>query len=100
METRQTVEAVLRDNRERLSADYGVKRLGLFGSYAKDHATANSDVDLIVEFEKPLGLKFIEFAEDLEHLLQRRVDILTPEGLKGIRLRHVAQDIAQSIVYV
>ena len=55
---------------------------------------------MIVEFEQPLGLKFIEFAEELERLLGRKVDVLTPEGLKGIRIRRVAEDIAQSVVYV
>ena len=100
MYTRQTIEKILRDNGPRLTFAYGLKRVGLFGSYAKDSAKPDSDIDLIVEFEKPLGLKFVDFAEELERLLGRRVDVLTPEGLKGIRVRSVADDIAQSILYV
>lgn len=96
----QNIFELLRANRRRLATDYGVKKLGLFGSYMKGTATATSDVDILVEFEKPLGLKFVEFAEELERLLNARVDILTPEGLKGIRVRHVADDIAKSILYV
>ena len=96
----QNIFGLLRANRPRLATDYGVKKLGLFGSFVKVTATATSDVDILVEFEKPLGLKFVEFAEELERLLHARIDILTPEGLKGIRVRHVADDIAKSITYV
>src|SRR2546421_8399815 len=94
------IEELLRNSRNRFAAEYGVTRLGLFGSYAKGTATPDSDVDIIVEFERPLGLRFVEFAEELEHLLSKRVDILTPDGLKGIRVRRVADDIAKSILYV
>jgi predicted nucleotidyltransferase len=100
MQPRERIQKLLRDNRAKLAADYGVKRLGLFGSYAKDSAGPNSDVDLLVEFEKPLGFKFIDFAEEVEQLLGKKIDVLTPEGLKGIRIRRVAEDIAKSIVYV
>jgi len=100
MRTRQGIERLLHENYSHLAKEYGVKKLGLFGSYAKGSPTPTSDIDVIVEFEQPLGLKFIEFAEELERLLGRKVDVLTPEGLKGIRIRPVAEDIAQSVVYV
>ena len=100
MLTRHAVEKILRENRARLASAYGVTRVGLFGSHARDEADADSDIDLIVEFEKPLGLSFIDFTEDLESLFGRRVDVLTQEGLKGIRVRSVAEDIAQSVLYV
>jgi predicted nucleotidyltransferase len=98
--TKRKIENLLRENYPRLVAEYGVKKIGLFGSYAKGVPGAASDVDLIVEFDRPIGLKFVEFAEDLEGLLGRKVDILTNVGLKEIRVSRVAQDIAQSVVYV
>ena len=100
MGTDQNILELLRSNRPRLVKDYGVKKLGLFGSHVRGAATAVGDIDILVEFEKPLGLKFVEFAEELERLLHGPVDILTPEGLKGIRVRRVADDIAKSITYV
>jgi hypothetical protein len=83
-----------------LSAEYSVKRIGIFGSCAKGQLTDKSDVDIIVEFERPLGLRFVEFAEYLENLLGRDVDILTPAGLRGIRIGRLAEEIAASVVYV
>jgi predicted nucleotidyltransferase len=70
----------------------------LFGSYAKGVPTEASDIDLVVEFERPLGFKFIELTEYLEQLLGQKVDILTPAGIQGIRSPHIAQSIGESIV--
>lgn len=100
MQTRHEIERLLRESYPRFAAEYGVKRIGLFGSFARDLAKEGSDVDLIVEFERPIGFKFVAFAEEIEQLLGRRVDVLTPDGLKGIRLGGIAEDISQSVVYV
>ena len=79
---------------------YGVKRIGLFGSYAKGTQAEDSDVDVVVEFERPIGLKFVEFGDYLERILGKKTDILTPAGIEGIRIRRVAEDIRDSVVYV
>ena len=100
MLTRDDVVKKLRDQRSYLATEYGVSKIGIFGSYAKGHATPNSDVDLVVEFEKPIGFRFIELAEYLELLLGQRVDLLTPAGIQNIRVERVAQRISESILYV
>lgn len=91
---------LLRANHSHLAAEYGVKRMGLFGSYAKGQPGEASDVDVVVEFERPIGFKFVELAEHLERLLGRKVDVLTPVGIQRIRIPRVARDITESIVYV
>lgn len=83
-----------------MDSEYGVKKIGLFGSYARGTPARGSDVDILVEFEKPIGLKFVEFAEYLEELLGTKVDILTPAGIESIRIEKVAGNIMESIVYV
>lgn len=92
--------ALLRQQYSYLAAEYGVKRIGLFGSYAQGEPDEASDVDLVVEFERPIGFRFVELAEYLENLLGRRVDLLTPAGIQGIRLPWVAAEIERSTVYV
>jgi len=72
----------------------------LFGSYAKNLQTEASDIDLVVEFEHPLGFRFIEFTEYIESLLGKSVDILTPAGIQGIRISRIASGIKESITYV
>lgn len=100
MLTREKVIELIRENYAYLAAEYGVKKIGIFGSYAKGQPHEASDIDVVVEFDRPIGFGFIEFAEDLERILGRRVDVLTPAGIQGIRVAHVARDIAESVIYV
>lgn len=97
----ERVKKTLQKAYPELAKKYGVKKLGLFGSYSKGTAMeSSSDVDIVVEFSYPIGLRFIEFAERLEELLGKKVDILTPEAISGIRIARVAKEIQDSIVYV
>ena len=66
--------------------EFGVKRLDLFGSLSKDKGTADSDVDLIVEFEDPdihPSKRFFGLLHRLEDELKCKVDLLTVTGLKN-----------------
>jgi predicted nucleotidyltransferase len=100
MLTREKVTELLREKYPYLASEYGVKRIGLFGSFARGVHTEVSDVDIVVEFEHPIGFKFIEFTEYLESLLGRDVDVLTHAGIQGIRVDRIARSIEESIVYV
>ena len=96
----QDITETLRSEIPYLKENYGVKRIALFGSFAKRNHTKTSDIDMVVEFEKPIGLKFINLAEYLEKRLGRKTDILTNDGIKSIRNKKVAQDIKRSLQYV
>jgi predicted nucleotidyltransferase len=100
MLTREEIKRILRENSSYLASEYGVKRIGLFGSYANNTPTETSDIDLVVEFERPVGFRFVEFVEHLEGLLGRPVDVLTPAGIRGIRIERIARSIEESTVYV
>lgn len=93
------IVSVLRSEKETLHG-FGVRRIGLFGSHAWGESTERSDVDLLVEFEKPSFDNFMKLTSHLERLLGRRVDVLTPDGLAGIRVKEVAESIKRSVVYV
>lgn len=98
--TTEQVTDILRQQLPYLSTEYGVKRLGIFGSYAKGTQKEQSDIDLIAEFERPLGLKFIELTDYLEQLFRVPVDVLTLAGVAAIRDRKISENIQKSIVYV
>lgn len=62
---------------------FGVRRLALFGSVARDEADGESDIDLLVEFDRPPGLfTFLRLQERLERIVGRPVDLVTPDALK------------------
>ena len=76
----------------------GVARLAVFGSVGRDEARTDSDVDLLVEFDRPVGLfAFSELKEYLEGLLGRPVDLVTRAALKP-RLRDRILPEAVSVV--
>lgn len=100
MSPQQKIVDVLRREIPYLKENYGVKKLALFGSVVSGKYTKHSDVDMVIEFEKPIGFSFINLAEYLETKLGRKTDILTPAGLKSIRIKQVAQDIKRSLFYV
>ncbi len=100
MLNKEKITEILKEKYPYLLSEYGVRKIGLFGSYAKGKQTEKSDIDIIAEFESPIGLKFMEFAEYLEELLGKKIDILTPEGVKSIIIERIAEDIQKSIIYV
>jgi len=97
--SRKEILEILRKKLPYLKEHYGVKRIGLFGSYSKELQRPESDIDLIVEFDKPIGLKFIELCDYLEELLGKKVDLLTYEGVKNIRVKRVKRSISESVIY-
>lgn len=100
MLTREKIVELLQEKSPHLAAEFGISRIGFFGSFVKGQPDQTSDIDIVVEFERPIGFRFIELVEYLENLLGRKIDVLTPAGIKGIRIERVAKSISESIVYV
>jgi len=100
MTTKTQTLKLLRSNYPYLADEFGVAKIGIFGSVAKEINTATSDVDIVVELQKPIGLKFIDLVDYLENLLQTRVDVLTRDGIDDIRIKNIADDIRRNIIYV
>lgn len=97
--TKTEIMSFLKQNKNKLDR-YTVKRIGLFGSYARDEQKKNSDIDLVVEFKKPTLDNFMDLSSFLESSFEKKVDILTPVGIKSIRIKNVAENIAAGVIYV
>ncbi len=100
MKTSNEILKLIKDNYNYLSTEYGVKKIRLFGSAAKGTATKESDVDILIEFNKPIGFKFVRLVEYLEEILGKKVDVITKDGLNNIRIKNIAENIKASLVYV
>ena len=93
---RARVLKLLRDHQAEI-VTFGVKRLALFGSVARDSAQADSDVDILVEFAHPVGLfQFIGLKQYLESLLGCQVDLGTARSLKP----YLQNEVMESAIYV
>jgi uncharacterized protein len=102
--TREKVISILKKELPYLKDKYGVERIVLYGSFAKGKQKKKSDIDILVDLRKTLGLEFIELADMLEEKLGRKVDVATFEHFKrsfhNPRYKHIAEDIKKSMIYV
>jgi len=71
------------ENIKNYFASKQVKRAYIFGSYSRDEADDMSDVDILVELDHttPVGMKFFDYKDDLEQILNKKVDLVSYEGL-------------------
>ena len=93
MSERDEVLAVLRTVLPELRRDWPVRSLALFGSVARDEASPASDLDILVEFEAPVGLSdFLALEDKLSALTDRRVELVSRRALKPFIGRHVLRE--------
>lgn len=79
-----------------LAAKFHVKSLGLFGSVVRDDFNPQSDIDIIVDFDQPVGIEFIDLANYMEALFLTKVDLVSRKGIKD----KYFQLIEKEIIYV
>ena len=79
--------------KDELANKFGVSSMGLFGSITRDDFTANSDIDILIEFTRPIGMDFITLADLLESRLQRKVDLITRDGIKPRYFEAIKDDL-------
>jgi predicted nucleotidyltransferase len=91
---RDEVLSLLKSHKRRLKK-FGVHSVSIFGSIVRNQARKNSDVDILVDFEKPVGLfEFARLKLYLEELLGREVDLVTPEALR----KELREDILKEAI--
>ena len=73
--------SILQSVKPQLQHEYAVKKMGLFGSFTDGTYTDSSDVDILVEFERPVGWNFFKLEKYLEKILNRKIDLVTVNAL-------------------
>lgn len=91
--TVENIAYILKSHKHDLLSRYPIKTLGIFGSYAYDSATEESDVDILVEFNGPIGLDFVLLADELEELLSKKVDLVSLNALKPKMIESIKSDL-------
>jgi len=89
MITKEEILKTLAEDKARLREQFKVRKLALFGSYARGDQREDSDVDILVEVDPSIGLEFVTLAESLEKSLKVPVDLVssravTPQAFKFI----------------
>ena len=95
--TRQDILSSLKKLKGEVAEEYSVKTIGVFGSVARDEQTGQSDIDLLVEFSKPVGfVTFMRLENFLSEQLGKQVDLVTSDSLKPV----IRQDVLSEVIYV
>jgi predicted nucleotidyltransferase len=98
---REQALRLIKERNAQLTEQFGVKSLTLFGSVARDEATSTSDIDLLVEFNRPVGYFGLFALQDyLEKLLGCPVDLGTPDSLKPYIRERVKAELIHVILSV
>lgn len=94
MTVRQQIREEIQRHKPSLRGQYGVRSLGLFGSYARNEQGPRSDIDILVEFDAPIGLlRFTELERNLGELLGRKVDLVMKSALKPRIGRRILEEV-------
>ena len=97
MKTRQDIFKILSRHLPQLKNEYGVEKIGVFGSVVRAEQTAESDIDILVEFSQAIGMvKFLQLENNLQDLLDTKVDLVTKSALK----KHIGRQIMHEVEYV
>ena len=93
MLTREDILTFLRDNKERFAEQYGVTKLGLFGSFARNEATEESDVDVCVEVAEPTYIQMFYLREEIMEQTSRPVDLIhVRRGMDTLLKKRIERD--------
>jgi uncharacterized protein len=93
MASYEPITTILHDKKQYLEKKYHVSRIGIFGSFARGESGADSDIDILVEFSRPIGLDFVVLADELESMLRHRVDLVPLNAIKPKMMEHIREDI-------
>ncbi len=97
MKNFEEIKELLQNHKDEFREQYGLKEIGIFGSYVRGEQNEDSDIDILVELEKPVGfVRFLKLETALSQLLGVHVEIVTKKALKP----HIGKRILQEVRYV
>ena len=93
MNPRDNILEQLRTITPALQQEFPLRRMGLFGSWERNEQTDTSDVDILVEVDPSIGLRFVSLAERLEFLLEQHVDLVSSRAVKPSLLKQIQAEL-------
>lgn len=93
MKNKEDILRSLAIEKPTLKTRFKVRRLALFGSYARDDQQPGSDVDILVDVDPSIGLDFVTLADRIEHVLGLPVDLVSSRGVKPAYRREIEMEL-------
>ncbi len=97
MKSLEEIKRLIQKHKDEVRKKYGVKEIGIFGSYVQGKQRENSDLDILIELEKPMGfVRFLKLEKNLSDITGIKVDLVTKNALKP----YIGQRILKETSYV
>ena len=93
MYTLEQILKILKEKKPDLQKRYPISELGVFGSYARGDNPENSDIDILVDFNDRVGIRFISLAHELEDTFNTKIDLVSRRGIKPAYLPYVEKNL-------
>ena len=93
MITMSDIRNALSNQRNRLFQEYQIKSMAIFGSYSRGENTDDSDLDVLVELDGAIGIRFIDLAEEIEEIVGLKVDLVSRNGIKDGYFKAIYPDL-------
>ena len=90
----ETIRKILSENKLKLTKKFYIKEIAVFGSYIRQEQKKDSDLDILVEFSKPVGFfKFLDLEEYLEKLVGVKIDLVSKKALKPLIGKKILEEM-------
>ncbi len=87
------IRTALSNRRNQLFQAYPIKSMAIFGSYSREENTDDSDLDILVEFNDIIGIRFVDLADEIEEIVGLKVDLVSRNGIKDGYLKAIDPDL-------
>ncbi|MBX3043204.1 MAG: nucleotidyltransferase family protein [Candidatus Kapabacteria bacterium] len=93
MLSRENILSLLQTNKKSLMEKYPINKMALFGSYSRKDNNLDSDVDILVDFNEQIGIRFIDLADELSEILGKNVDLVSSKAIKDKYFKEIERDL-------
>jgi len=91
------IKEKLKNMQPELHKKYGVSKIGVFGSFSRGEEVKDSDIDILIEFDKDVDIfEYIDLRDFLSKNLSRKVDLVTKDAIKPL----IKDDIMKEVIYI
>jgi uncharacterized protein len=87
------ITKTLKDNKVDLVTRYHLTSIGIFGSFTREDFREDSDIDILIDYDIPIGIEFIDLADELEKILKHKVDLVSKNGVKPKYYEEIQKDL-------
>jgi predicted nucleotidyltransferase len=91
--TREEIIRILKKSKSGLKKSFKVRKIGLFGSYARGDQKPESDLDILVDVDPTIGLGFVTLADELEKSIGIHIDLVSSRAISARKIKIIKEDL-------